>query len=67
MAWWPQVRHPPGDEIYRNGNVCMFEVREGQAGVCASGRRRVPPSASAPPASGPPAPTPADTATTVAG
>eukprot|EP00798_Chlamydomonas_sp_ICE-L_P023144 gene23144-30348_t len=20
------VRHPPGDEIYRNGNVCMFEV-----------------------------------------
>jgi hypothetical protein len=23
-----QVRHPPGDEIYRNGNVCFFEVSE---------------------------------------
>jgi len=21
-----RTRHPPGDEIYRNGNVCMFEV-----------------------------------------
>ena len=20
------VKHPPGEEIYRNGNVCMFEV-----------------------------------------
>ena len=20
------VRHPPGDEIYRNGNVSVFEV-----------------------------------------
>ena len=22
-----RVRHPPGEEIYRHGNVCMFEVR----------------------------------------
>ncbi len=22
-----RVKHPPGEEIYRNGNVCMFEVR----------------------------------------
>jgi len=21
-----ELKHPPGDEIYRNGNVCMFEV-----------------------------------------
>ncbi len=21
-----RVKHPPGEEIYRNGNVCMFEV-----------------------------------------
>lgn len=26
-----RTRHPPGDEIYRNGNVCMFEV-SGMAG-----------------------------------
>lgn len=22
-----KLRHPPGDEIYRKGNVSMFEVR----------------------------------------
>ena len=27
------TRHPPGDEIYRNENVCMFEVRM-HAWVC---------------------------------
>jgi len=21
-----RVKHPPGEEIYRNGSVCMFEV-----------------------------------------
>ena len=22
-----KLRHPPGDEIYRNGDIAMFEVR----------------------------------------
>lgn len=38
MAKCP-VRHPPGNEIYRHENVCMFEVCWGGAGPGAGGQR----------------------------